>query len=162
MDSQLSVVLVKTGLVDSNVLAEFKRWGLPLEFREDVQGCSTAEEVVSHIHDYLESDIRVKLRDTDLDILQRYIQTQHPGRLHYRGPNDEKLSVDVHFCITDLGEYVIPWRSESIQDLMLESTTSLRFTPKDSSDRKTVYFTDVRELFFGEHKAFMVCEPSGD
>jgi hypothetical protein len=66
-----------------------------------------------------------------------------------------RSSIPLAFCRTILGEFVIPWKSESIYDLMISGDTYLRY----KEDGKTVkaYFTDVREVFFGETKAFMVC-----
>jgi hypothetical protein len=65
------------------------------------------------------------------------------------------VGIPVEYCKTRLGEIVIPWTSESINDTILDDRTYLKPVGEDR-----IYFADVRELFHGGHKAFMVCEPA--
>lgn len=149
----LTVAIVKSGLVPPDVLGELRRWGLPVEVEGNLELLSTAEDVVAYIQDALEGEDLVQLRDTDLDIIHKYITGQQAGKLHVE-TDGTKSNIAVSYCRTDMGHYVIPWRSESIKELITDPNTYLK-----TAEGK-VYFRDARELFFGGHKTFMVCEPS--
>lgn len=155
MNKPVSVAVIESGLIPDEVLAEMTRWGLPLVTVDESQVARSPEQVVRRIQEALEGEDVIRLRDTDLDMIRYYLTEQKPGRLHV-----EETSFDVFFCRTKLGEYVIPWKSESIQDMMVDPKTYLSFSEKTdgASVRHKVFFSDVRELYFGDTKAFMVCE----
>lgn len=146
---------IKAGIIPDEILDEMRRWGLPVRFvvYEDVQMLNSPEEVVRCIRDALESEEIVETRDTDLDILHRYLTQQKKGSLHIED-GEASANTSIFYCVTDLGEYVIPWRYESVRELILDPKSYLR----DDSGKK-VHFQDVRELFYGGIKAFIVCEP---
>lgn len=153
----LTLAVVKAGILDPGTIAEINRWGLPVEFVEEDKLLTSHDEVVAKIQEALESEDIVQTRSTDLDILNEYLQNQEQGRLHIHDTDTgKKASFSISFCRTTMGEYVIPWRAEAISDLMVNASSHLKV--KDT--KKRVYFQDVRELFFGEHKAFIVCTPS--
>lgn len=161
MSRALTVAVVETGLIQPEVLDEMRRWGLPIDVIESNEVAKSPDEIVERIQEALEGEDLVRLRDTDLDVIRHYLNQQRPGKLHV-GIEEDSSSFSVFFCLTKLGEYVIPWRSESIYTLMLDEGTYLSFAEVDSSGknkRRKVHFKDVRELFFGDTKAFMVCTP---
>ena len=150
MSKELSAAVLRAGLVEPGVLAEIRRWGLPIDIGvgEELTLADTKEEALAAIRDGLESESMVEIRDTDLDIMHTYLKGQSKGRLVVRGE-----SIPVSFCRLATGEYAIPWMSESISDLLVDGETHLKVR------RKKVFFWDVREVYFGEMKAFVVCSP---
>jgi hypothetical protein len=151
--------VIRTGLIPDDMLTEIRKWGLPIDFVQSSQVLETPQAVVAVIQDALESADQVEMRDTDLDILTRFLDPaqQLRGTLVLRD-KDQKGSADVTFCLTQLKEYAIPWTSESIFEMVLNGETYLRYTAADGSKMK-VFFQSGRELFFGTKKAFMICEP---
>ena len=160
----VAVAVIRAGLVPEEVLAEFKRWKLPISVvvEEPKDVLQDPKQIVNVIRDALESAEQVHVRDTDLDILQRFLdpQYQRMGKLIIKD-GDEKATAKVNFCLTPLGEYTIPWRSDSIFDLMTNGETHLRYSDPDGTSH-SVHFSDVREVFIGDRKAFMVCTPEAD
>lgn len=158
MERTRTIAAIKTGIVPVETLEEMRRWGLPVRFIEDntPAALSSPREVVDRIREALESEDLIETRDTDLDILQHYLANQRRGLLHLQG-EDSSATTPVYYCVTEFGDYVIPWRYESMKDLLLDPKSYL----KDESGTR-VYFRDVRELFFGGTKAFIVCERGSD
>jgi hypothetical protein len=106
----------------------------------------------------IDSEGYVLTRETDLEVLRHYLSGQQQGLLHvevfHKDPTIESSAdIPVVFARTPLGEYIVPWASESIADEMTNGITYL------TTSGGKVQFSSVRELFFGDHKAFMVCEP---
>lgn len=159
MTSPLTVAILKSGLISPAALAEFRRWktiDLPEELPVIAEGL---EQVAQSLASALEGDGLVISRETDLDILKQFLDTQRQGNLHveiYREDvtEDTDADISISFGITPLGEYIIPWRSESI---VAELTNG--FCYLDAPGIERVFFAGVRELFYGDHKAFMVCVP---
>lgn len=152
MSRSVTLAVIKSGLVSKDTLRELNHWGLPIEMIEENEVLDTPEAIVGRIQEALEGEDLVKIRDTDLDVLRCYLTCQKQGMLRVAG-DDGVANVEVSYCVTPMGEYVIPWRSESIREYMTDPNTYLK------ADGGKVGFSDVRELFFGEHKAFMVCTP---
>lgn len=156
MNAIASAVL-STGLLDSTLLAEMRRWGLQIEIPEPEQSPKTPEEVAARIQDALESEGYVLVRETDLTVLQQYAATAQQGILRLVLDDDQKVddtTVEVTFGRTPLNDYILPWRSETIADVLANGMTHL------VDGQVHVYFKEVRELFFGDTKAFMICQPS--
>ncbi len=161
MSKAMTNAAIEAGLLHPQVIEEFRRWGCPIVEVDTTTVAKTPEEAVERIQEVLEGDDLVKLRDTDLDVIRHYIDQQRPGQLHLEAEG-ENTNITVYFCKTKLNEYVIPWRTEGIYGLMVDEKTFLSFSETDSSGKKhrvKVRFHDVRELFFGDTKAFMVCVP---
>lgn len=153
MSRSVTLAVIKSGLVSKDTLQELNHWGLPIEMVEATEVLDTPEAIVGRIQEALEGEDLVKIRDTDLDVLRCYLTSQKQGMLRIAG-DDEAANIEVSYCVTPMGEYVIPWRSESIREYMTDPRTYLKV------DGSKIGFSDVRELFFGEHKAFMVCTPA--
>ena len=148
MSRELSMAVLRAGLISPSAVAEIKRWGLPLDVEEVEEPATSAEEAIALIREALDAQSMVEIRDTDLDIMKAYLEHQERGRLVIK-----KEAIPVSFCKLRTGEYAIPWLSESISDLLLDGESHLKI------GRKKVYLYDIREVFFGEMKAFMVCMP---
>jgi hypothetical protein len=61
---------------------------------------------------------------------------------------------------TAIGDYIIPWRSESIRQEMTNGMTYLTVEDPPGALKNRVFFKDTREIYYGDTKAFMVCSPS--
>jgi hypothetical protein len=146
---------METGLVSKDSVEQLRRWGL-LNNEAEVHNFTNPEDLVGRIRQVLESPDVVEMRDTDLDVIRRYLTTREKAKLHVPSPDDKDKTVPlpVEFCKTRMGEYVIPWTSESIKDMLLDEKTYLKPVGK-----ARVRFQDVRELFYDDHKAFVVCTP---
>lgn len=157
----IAFAVVRSGLVTKETMEEIRRWGLPVELlpvpEEGI--LENPRQIVDLIQHALEDADQVKISETDLDLLTRYLDPAHrrEGTLVVKD-GQQKSTSKVLFSVTPLGEYAIPWMSESIADFMTNGQTYLRFK-LDSGESSRVTFSDVREVFFGEQKAFMVCTP---
>lgn len=153
--------VIRAGLVPPDVLAQMKKWGvLDAEEVKVDQILDTPEQIVAHIQEALESKAQVEICESDLDILQRYLSKEHQqeGRLHLRDGERREL-VKVNFCLTKMGEYAIPWLDEENPQLLANGESFLRHREEGEEKSKDVYFVDIRELYFGDRKAFIVCVP---
>lgn len=151
----ISRALVRTGVVPKDALKELQRWGLPVDELLDQAAARdlSPEQVVDIIRDALDNSDNYALRDTDLDIMQLWLsgEGKQQGKLHLV-VDGKKSVLTVTFVRTRMGEYAIPWRSESITEVLLESETFLVV------GQKKVSLLGVRELFFGDQKVFVVCQ----
>ncbi len=156
----LSKAVIRTGLLDEDQLGEMRRWKLPVAI-EVVEGegevINDPEMIVKIIQDALESGEQVRVQDTDLDIVQRWVdpKNQVTGKLIMK-EGEERATRKLIFCWTVMKEVAFPWTSEGIVDLLCNGETHLKFEGPDGTKRK-LYFTDVRELYIGDTKAFVVC-----
>jgi hypothetical protein len=154
----IATAVLNTGLIDPAVLEEMRRWGLHIETPEVEPAPKTPEEVTARIQDALESEGYILVRETDLTVLEQYSQTATQGLMHLIFDDDEEHLQDTTFPVsfgrTPLNEYILPWTSATIADVIVNGMTHLIDGPNE------VYFKEVRELFFGDMKAFMICTPS--
>lgn len=155
----LGLAAIQAGLIDEDTIAQFKRWGMiPRDLDTSVR--EEPSLAVERIQFALEAEEQVRLQNTDLDILKFWLNktNQMRGQLVVIDPDvDTKATKTVVFARRQLGarvQYIIPWISESIYDILTNGRTYLRYT--DGKNVK-VYFTDVEEMYFGNMKAFMVC-----
>ena len=171
MSNPLADAAIKSGLIPSDSLAEAKRWGAPINVPEKVpEPPKTVEEAAATMRTVLESQGFVVTRETDLQILQQYLSTQKSGMLHVEVPVEDgefdttQADFEVMFGKTPLGEFIFPWRGESLQEEITNGLSYLKaFTLKPEGgafDIHKIWFKEVREVFYGDVKAFMVCLPS--
>lgn len=158
----LTTAVLKLGLIPKGALAEFIRWKAPIEIPDDIPAePQNLAEVSERIEQALLEEGFVLMRETDLQVLTQYLSSQRNGTLHVEVFVDDptiesKADIPVVFGTTALGEIILPWKGEVIQE---EMTSQLTYLQVDS----VLYrFTRVRELFFGDHKAFMVCAVDSD
>jgi hypothetical protein len=150
----MTKAVLKAGLITTNMLREMKRFSITLDRDAEVEEPTTLEEAAKIVGDALESSDQTIVRETDLAVLRQYIDTSTSGEMHVEVMGTPAAEFDVTYGKTRLGEYIIAWRSESIGDALTNGMTYL-----DTGDEK-VYFKDVRELWFGDNKAFMLCIPN--
>lgn len=152
----MTEAVLKAGLLTPSLMAEFRKFGgIDREATlEEPKDLDTAATIIALA---LESEGYVMVRETDLEVLHQYAETSRRGSLHLvtdNGPEEVSTNIEVTFGKTKLGEYILAWRGESIEDLILDGRAYLMF------DDQQVHFNRVRELFYGETKAFMVCAPT--
>ena len=149
--SKLTEAVALSGALDPDMLREICKWKLPIEVPEG-EPYASPEEAVSAIEAALEGKEQVEVRATDLDVLKQYMKTQHRGRLHIVTPH-ESGTFDVMMGITPMGDYIIPWKSDSLTEHLTNGESYI------IDGRNRVHLSDVRDLYFGEQKAFILCQP---
>lgn len=151
--------VVEAGLVPDDALDEMARWGIHVTAVPNERILRSPEAVVTHIREALESEEQVRIDQTDLDLLTRYLDKKHQrqGRLIIK-EGKRHQTVNVSFCLTKLGEYAIPWTEPEEPEVLANGETHLKWKDTDGTEYD-VRFIDVRELFFGSKKAFAVCIP---
>lgn len=158
MNSERRLAVLRAGIVPPEQVQELSRWN-GYEVPTTVEVEPNRKQALADIREAIESKETVEIRATDLDALRFYEANQKPARLYYSVPADgdkrKTTFVNVTYAKTPIGNYMIPWTSEDIFDLMLDPDTYLK---PDGEPR--VYFGDIGELFYGENKAFMVCKPA--
>lgn len=149
----LSMVILQSGIVDQEILAEISKWRMPVDIPSDLPPPpKTLEELVSRLEEALESEGMVLVKETDLSALHEYLRTQTQGVLHVETDVHE-ADINISYGQTIDGRYLIPWRGESIQEEMTDRATFLRTAHGE------VHFAQVSSLFYGDVQAFMVCTP---
>jgi hypothetical protein len=151
--------VVEAGLVPEEALDELARWGVHIKAVPNERILHSPEAVVNHLREALESEEQVRIDQTDLDLLTRYLDknNQKRGRLILK-EGKQHTTVNVSFCLTQLEEYAIPWTDPDEPDILVNGESHLKWTDDDGTEYD-VRFIDVRELFFGSKKAFAVCIP---
>lgn len=154
----LTKVILTSGLIPKESLAEFQRWGfLPTGTIPDLPKPETPDQLIQNIERALQEEELVVVRETDLESLNRYLTTMKQGSLHVVTP-DSVGDFPVMYGQTELGEYIIPWSSDGIEEVMTNGETYLQYDQGPAKAR--VYFSSMRELFYGDVKAFIVCKGS--
>lgn len=161
MSNQTKKAVLKADIIPKENLVELERWGLQLP--EDVRPEPNLRRALEGIRESVESKETVEFRLTYLDALSVYEDGQKTGRLYFSAPDNSQIGkkktkitfVNVTYAVLPSGAYLIPWTDEDIHDLIMDRETYLKL---QGGDR--VYFSDVSNQFYGEHKAFMVCRPA--
>lgn len=147
--------MVRSGIVDKDMVTELSIWGAPLSeiFEMDWEDePKSTEEALERIRQAIEDRDQVEIRATDLDVMRYYLDNQEEGKLHLEDTvSGQKSNIKVFFAKAKTGEVIIPWRSETIEDLLINPGSYLRV-----GDCK-LYFGVVQELFFGKQKTFLLC-----
>ena len=148
--------VVEAGLVEEPVLVQLQRWGIPIEAAPE-KTLQTKEQVLEHIRESIEGEDMVRIDETALDLLHSFLDPQHkkPGRLILKD-GKKHITLNIVFSMTRLGEVAIPWTADEDPALLLGDGTHLKY--KDGEQDKDVAFHDYRNVYFGEKRAFVVCE----
>lgn len=149
----ITEAVLRAGIISPSQLAEMKRIS-PVIDREAQVGEPLDLEVAARIvSEALESEQYALVRETDLEVVRQYAETTTTGILHVE-EGTESTDFEVTYGRTPMGGFIIAWKSESIAGMMTNGQTYLVV------GAERVFFKDVRELFFGAKKAFMVCSHS--
>jgi hypothetical protein len=152
--TRMTQAVLKAGLITPNMLREIKRFSPTIDCDAEVEEPKELEYAAKIIADALESQEYTLIRETDLDILRQYAEEHRAGTLHLETLN-ETAEFTITYCVSKTGEYIIAWTDEGSAEDLANGVTYLRTSSCD------VFFKDVRELWYGEKKAFAVCIPSG-
>lgn len=156
--SQLTEIIVKSGIIPENILKDVQRWRLPntetLQPPSELAPDMTVQKICEAIDEAIQSEGYVLTRETDLEVVTQYLKTMEKGSLHVVLEDGSKSGFEVHAGRNPIGEYIIPWRSDNIVDVLTNGETYLKM------GKEKIYFSSARELFYGPHKAFVVCTPS--
>ncbi len=156
----IAVAVVKSGLLPEEALAEFRRWGHDVETPPPLP--KAPEEIVLALEQALQDEGLVLTRETDLEAVGNYLTQQREGVLHVvLGEGGERAETDIpcSYCFSKMGDYLIRWHADSIEDVLTNGETYLELGEGDINGPAKVYFNRVREVFFGDTKAFVVCTP---
>lgn len=152
----VALMALKLGLISPEMRAQFAQWGeVPYIEPLEVQ---SHEEVVELVERALQSDDLIVQKVTNLELIQQFCSTQRLGKLHL-SMNEVKTEFDVVFGVTILGDIILPWRSEDIRDVLLDTeNTFLVWT--DGDTEYGVRFRAVEDSYYGDVKSFMLCTPA--
>lgn len=149
----MTKAVLKAGIITPNMLREMKRFSPTLEQDAEVEEPKELELAAKIIADALESEGYSLVKETDLDVLRQYMEKNTTGSLHLEAVAGEPTDVNVTYAMSKTGEFIIAWNSDSIADELVMGTTFLETV------MGIIMFKDVRELWYGDKKAFMVCIP---
>ncbi len=157
----LAIAVIRSGIISKDSLAQFAKWGMPVHVISEEDIIDDTDVLLSMIKEALDGPDQVALRDTDLDILKLWLDVnrQRKGKLIVADGKD-KATRTIIYCLSPLGEYIIPWTSEDISFMMLNPESYLVIEDEEGNKSK-VYFAEVREIYIGAHKSFMACMPVG-
>ncbi len=158
MTNPLATAAIEAGLVDQASLDEMRRWRPPVDLPEQAPVApASLEEASQRIEQVLQSEGFVITRETDLEVLQQYLHTQQQGTLHVEildlvEEEPRVADFEVTYGRTRVGEYIFAYRGESMAEEMTNGLSCLV-----NAEGEKIFFTNAREVFYGEVKAFMVC-----
>lgn len=161
----IAYAAIRSGLIDKDILLQCQRWGfVPRDL--DIGIVEEPHVALDLIQEALENEDQVRLQNTDLDLLKFYLNTdnQYKGQLTIvdkdLGTRATKTIVyarrEIRVHSKAFTQYIIPWLSESIAETMTNGETFLKY--KEGDKKMRVYFVDVHEMYFGDVKAFMICD----
>jgi hypothetical protein len=150
--SELAKLIVKSGILSESQLAEFQHWGRLTDAEVEASPMSAAE-FMQKVESALQQEDMVLVRETDFGALRSYLSNQKKGQLHVQSGKTES-EFEVVYSVLNTGEYLIPWAGENLVDLLINGESFLK-----AEDGKVEYFYEIRELFYGEIKAFVACRP---
>ncbi len=154
--SQLTDIILKAGILSPASLAEIERWRLPLGDitpADELAPTPTPASICNANADAIESEGYVLTRETDLEAIPQYLHGMRSCVLHVVMDDGAEPEFEIQAAKVASGDWLLPWRSDSITDLIANGTTYLRV------GGERVYFSQARDLFDGTRKAFMVCTP---
>ena len=165
----LAEAAIRAGLIDPESLAQFKRWGFVSKELEPV-GEPDPEEIVEELQEALESEDQVRLQTTDLDLLKYYLTSSNQirGQMVLIDPSTKhRATRTVVFAVRNLygrDQYILPWTSDAVADLLTNSSSYLRWTPPshmlmegDKGGSRRTYLIEHDEIYLGDVKSFLVC-----
>ncbi len=154
----LSDAVLRSGLVPQESLDELKKWKMPVDTESEGPSLEALDEITATLADALNSREQVEIRGTDLDVLRRWLdkKNQQEGRL-YLIEDGRKSSSKCIYCRDIMGGYVFPWAADTIVELLTNGESHLKVETPEGD--KAVYFSDVKELYYGVQKMFVLCVP---
>jgi len=151
MPSEVTKVIKNSGIIPENAMDELRKWKAPTVLARDSEPATVEIEAVPHlIEKAIQEHDFVRIRETDLEVLQQYLRTQTPSRLTVEDISGGVQTVDIVYGKTHLGDYIIPWADERISDFLADCVLTL----EEGGRRITLY--SPREMYYGDKKVFSV------
>jgi hypothetical protein len=157
----LAEAAIRAGLIDPEVLTQFKKWGLVPKDIEPV-GASNPEEIVEELQEALESEDQVRLQTTDLDLLKYYLtpENQQRGQIVLVHPEThQRATRTVVFAVRSLygrDQYILPWMSDTVADMLTNGNSYLRWVPPGAASKR-IYLIEHDKIYLGDVESFLVC-----
>jgi len=156
----LTEIMIGSGILEESVLQEMLRWGAPLPPREESEETEAGLQVYKPelfcqaIEKAIQEEGYLLTRETDLDLIPQYIASIRNGDIHLKY-EDQEGSYPTFYGMTPSGEYIIAWsKPEDITDVLTNGESFLE------SEGDKIYFSSLREHYYGKNKAFIVCTRS--
>jgi hypothetical protein len=154
----LSEVIMRSGLVDDDALSEFTRWGIPHQPPPEELKVQDLDVLVDLLREAMESGDLVEIHTTDLDALKLWLSFNNgmlpgEGRLFLKNGDNSNWG-KCSYVQNINGEYLFPWNSDDITDLLTNGESCLVL-----ADKTKVFFESARELYYGDKKCFVACAP---
>lgn len=150
MANDVVKVVQQAGLVGQDTVIELRRWGSPVIASSSGPDIS-ADIVPLLIERAMQEQDFVQVRETDLEVLKQYLNTQDVGMLRLEDIRGNVDGVNIIFGKTAQGEYIIPWIDETVTDACINCLVSLH-VPNSG----WVTLRNPRELYYGERKMFTI------
>jgi len=147
---EVTRIVVRSGILPESTLAQLRQWGAIIDVSPDPD--ASVERMPKAIQQAVEEEDFIRVRETDLEILKHYLKSQETGTLTLVSGDWQEV-IEVYFGRTPRGEIIIPWDDDTLEDTMLNGETYFQ-----DSTKVKLSFVAMRELYYGERKAFMVLE----
>lgn len=146
-------IVAQSGIVPEEVLAEFQRWGTALpEVAESGLEAGDASSLLEALPAALARENAVLIKETCVDALPQYLSTLCEGTL-VLSHEGQVARIPVTYGVLVSGEYLLPWQSETVEQLMADGQAMLL---RETGDY--VPILSVRSLFYGDTKSFLACK----
>lgn len=159
--SHVGRILLKTGIINEDSLKEFRKWRLPLPEEPDrgnpllADRNYTVEGLIEAIEQAMQDEGYVLTRETDLDVLMDFLRdAPRPASLFIHTEQHDGVEIKTMVGRRRTGEFILPWNADSINDWLTNGESYLLV------DGKKVFFGNVKELFYGDRKAFLLATPT--
>ncbi len=137
------MAVLDAGLIDPGLLRLAARWGVDLpDLKNDLPIRDLVGILVGLSYD--DED-----RVTDPTLPRQYFATAKQGTLHLKDGDDE-VDIAVSVGRTKMGEYILPYRGDGLEDELLASGTRLIVSGK------TIKITRTTPVHFGRAKVFIL------
>ena len=115
------------------------------------------QQFVIEVEKALEEEEMVLIRETDLQVIPLFLANNYAGVLHIEVADPPaKAEVPVRWALPPIGEFILPWLGETMVDILTNGLTWLE------AQGGVFRFCDIRVVFYGEVKAFMICKTTSE
>ena len=149
--NEIAKLMIRSGVLTEQQKTLFQKWGMDMETTEP--SIDDAMVFMKEMERALQDKDYVLVRETDFNTLRSYLSNQRMGKLHLVSDTSES-DIDISYAVMPTGEYVMPWNGDTVADLLANGKTFLW-----TDDGEVEHFVEVRELYYGEVKAFVACRP---
>lgn len=150
--TKLLQLLIRGGVLTGDQIKEVQRWGFQQEPVE-AEPITDLQQFIQRLSQALEGEDLIIIRETDLEVLHTFVRQPKKGELRFELKGSPPAKIPINYAVLRTGEHIIPW-VEELPDLFVDPNTYLV-----TESGALMSFGDVRELFYGEDRTFVVCTP---